>query len=67
MAMSMTDQRSLVGEWNVQVARRHEHLLFCPITGNKCRGEKCELWMADTLECAIVRIAKSTDIGGGDR
>ena len=54
-----------VGGWNVQVARRHEHLLDCPITGKKCRGEACELWMVDTLECAIVGIAKGLTTDGG--
>ncbi|MBA7618368.1 hypothetical protein ES703_25693 [subsurface metagenome] len=64
MATSMDGRRISVGEWNVQVARRHEHLLYCPITGGRCRGEKCELWMVDTLECAIVGIAKSITTNG---
>lgn len=61
----MTAPISIV-EWGVQVARRHEHLLACPITRDKCTGEQCELWMADTLECAVVRIAKGLAANGGD-
>lgn len=58
MVAEMTTPIS-VGEWNVMVARRHEHLGHCPIVGGRCMGEKCELWMVDSLECAIARIAKS--------
>lgn len=53
-----------VAEWNAQVARRHEHLGHCPITGEKCKGEACELWMVDTLECALVGIAKGLATNG---
>lgn len=48
-----------VGKWNVQVARRHEHLLFCPVTRERCRGEGCEWWDVEKLECAVIRGAKS--------
>lgn len=49
-----------VGKWNVQVARRHEHLLFCPVIRDKCRGEKCEWWDTTTLRCAVIDGGEST-------
>ncbi len=41
-------------EWRVQSARRHEHLLFCPIIRDKCKGDECEWWDAAALECGVV-------------
>lgn len=49
-------------EWRVQAARRHEHLLFCPVIRDKCKGDKCEWWDATALECGVV--AKGDVIGG---
>lgn len=55
-----------VGEWNALVARRHERLLFCPVTHEKCKGEACEWWDVEELGCAGIRVAKSIATRGDD-
>jgi len=47
-----------LSRWNALVARRHEHLLFCPVTHEKCKGEACEWWDVEELGCAVIRVAK---------